>query len=105
MGNLSVITQLPEVLSAVWSDPSGAVLDASGNVDSETVGALAAFIVQNAAQAGADLGLGRFHRAVVSSPGRTCLLCEWSGGVLGLSVDPGKPLPALEKKLDSVLHA
>jgi hypothetical protein len=104
MKDISVIAEFPEVVGAVLSDPAGALLDAFGSVDGETAGAVHAYSVVALSQAGDLLGLGAFERAAIAGPGATCLLSLEGEAVLGVYVDPTKPLPALEKKLRDALH-
>ena len=104
MKDISVIAEFPEVVGAVLSDPAGALLDAFGSVDAETAGAVHAYSVVALSQAGELLGLGAFERAAIAGPGATCLLSVEGEAVLGVYVDPTKPLPALEKKLRDALH-
>jgi predicted regulator of Ras-like GTPase activity (Roadblock/LC7/MglB family) len=104
MTDIHVIAKLPEVVGAVLSDPSGALLEAVGNLDGEAVGAVHAFSVQALGQAGEMLGLGTFLRAAVTGPAKTCVLALQHDGVLGVFVDPTKPLAVVEKKIQDLLQ-
>jgi len=99
-----VLAKLPEVVGAILSDPSGALLDSVGSLDGETVGAVHAFSVHALAQAGELLGLGAFLRASVTGPVKACLLTIQDDAVLGVYVDPAKPLAVVEKKLQGILQ-
>jgi predicted regulator of Ras-like GTPase activity (Roadblock/LC7/MglB family) len=88
----------------VLSDPAGALLDAFGSVDGEAAGAVHAYSVVALTQAGELLGLGAFERAVIAGRGASCLLSVEGDAVLGVYVDPTKPLPMLEKKLRDALQ-
>jgi len=103
MNDISVLARIPEVLGAVLSDPSGALLDFFGSVDGEAAGAVHAYSVLALSQAGEMVGLGSFQRAVVIGPKAVCLLSLQSEGVLGVYVDPQKPLALIEKKLEQLL--
>jgi hypothetical protein len=103
MKDISVIARIPEVVGAVLSDPSGALLDAFGSVDGEAAGAVHAYSVLALSQAGEMLGLGSFQRAAVVGPKAACVLTLQPEGVLGVYVDPQKPLALVEKKLEDLL--
>jgi hypothetical protein len=104
MKDISVIAKFPEVVGAVLSDPSGALLDAFGSVDGEAAGAVHAYSVVALTQAGEMLGLGGFQRAAITGPGAVCVLTMEGEEVLGVYVDPAKPLPTIEKKLRDALQ-
>lgn len=104
MKDFNVIAKLPEVVGAVLSDTSGALLDWSGNIDGEVAGAAHAFSVRSLARAGDLLGLGNFQRVSVVGPTKSCVITLQGDTVLGTYVDPTKPLAAIEKKLHDTLH-
>jgi predicted regulator of Ras-like GTPase activity (Roadblock/LC7/MglB family) len=104
MKDIGVIAAFPEVVGAVLSDPAGALLDSFGSVDGEAAGAVHAYSVVALSQAGELLGLGAFQRAAVVGRGATCLLSIEGDAVLGVYVDPSKPLPTIEKKLRDALQ-
>lgn len=97
-----MIAKLPEVVAAVLSDPSGALLDCSGNIDGEVAAAVHAFTVQSLGRAGELLGFGGFQRASVVGPSKACVITLQADTVLGTYVDPAKPLASVEKKLDTL---
>ncbi len=92
------------MLGAVVSDPDGALIESSGNVDPEGTAAVLAYTSQALAQAGEQLGLGTLSRAVISSATKACVLSVLADGVLGVYLDPSKPVAAFEKKLDELLQ-
>lgn len=104
MRDLSRIAEIPGVLSALLSDSSGALLESARTADGEGAGAIFAYSSQSLVSAGEQLGLGDFRRATVGGPGKTCIIGMWEGAVLGIFVDPSKPLAEIERKLDIVLQ-
>jgi predicted regulator of Ras-like GTPase activity (Roadblock/LC7/MglB family) len=103
MKNLSVITRLPEVVGAVVSDPGGAVIEWTENLDGESTAAVHAFAIQSLSRAGESLGLGPIQQMVISAKRSTCLVFPRGDVVLGIYVDPNKPLSMVEKKLHETL--
>jgi predicted regulator of Ras-like GTPase activity (Roadblock/LC7/MglB family) len=103
MSNLSAITKLPDVVGAVVSDSGGAVVDWTENIDGESAGAVHAFAVQSLSRAGETLGLGSFQQMTLSAKREACLVFERNGYVLGIYVDPSKPLSTVEKKVRETL--
>lgn len=97
--NFSVISKFPEVLGAAVSDASGALVECSGQMDGEVAGAVHAFTVRALAQAGELLGLSAFERATVIGPSAACIVAAHDGMVLGVDVDPHKPLNVVEKRI------
>jgi predicted regulator of Ras-like GTPase activity (Roadblock/LC7/MglB family) len=104
MTDINVVANYSEVLAAVLSDPSGALLDAYGDVDGEAAGAVHSYCVQALTQAGEILGLGAFQRSSVTGPSAACVIMLNREEVLGVYVDPSKPLGAVEKKLQDTLQ-
>jgi hypothetical protein len=104
MKDINVIAEFPEVLGAVLSDASGALLDALGDVDGESAGAVHAYSLRALSQAGELLGLGGFERVTVLGPGQACVIALQGDAVLGVYVDPAKPLAPFEKKLLDALQ-
>jgi len=103
MKDISAIAGFPEVVGAVLSDLTGALLDSFGSVDGEAAGAVHAYSVVSLGQAGELLGLGAFERAAITGPGAACLITLEGERVLGVYVDPTKPLPPIEKKIRDAL--
>jgi len=104
MKDLTVIAKFPEVVGAVLSDLSGALIDSVGNVDGEAASAVHSFSLNSLRQAGDLLGLGTFQRCSIVGPGKACVITIEDGAVLGVYVDPSKPLAAVEKKLQDSLQ-
>jgi predicted regulator of Ras-like GTPase activity (Roadblock/LC7/MglB family) len=100
----SQIGKSPEVIAVVLSDASGALLESSGEIDGEAAGAINAVAVRSLNNIGEQLGLGTLKRASLVGPGLSLVLAANDQEIVGLYVDPGKPLGAFEKKLDGVLN-
>jgi hypothetical protein len=98
------IAKFPEVIAVVLSDASGALLEATGEIDGEAAGAINAVAVRTLNTVGEQLGIGGLKRASLVGPGLALVLATNDQEVVGLYVDPAKPLGAFEKKLDGVLH-
>jgi len=98
------VGKLPEVIAVVLSDTSGALIESSGEIDGETAGAINAVAVQSLCNIGEQLGMGALCRASLIGPGLALVLATDEQEVVGLYIDPGRPLGAFEKKLDGALH-
>jgi predicted regulator of Ras-like GTPase activity (Roadblock/LC7/MglB family) len=98
------LTRLPEVVASVVTDRTGTLLDSSGDVDGETVGAVHAVCAESLDRTGETLGLGSLQRASVTGPKRVCVIAECGDEIVGMYVDPTKSLATFERKLDSVLR-
>lgn len=108
MSNLShlaktQIAKFPEVIALVVTDDAGALLEASGDIDGEALGAVHVVTMQAITRCGNALGLGTLERITVTGGKRTCLLASYEQDVLGVYVDPSKPIGAFEKKLETAL--
>ncbi|MGC4067544.1 MAG: roadblock/LC7 domain-containing protein [Polyangiaceae bacterium] len=103
MKEFSAIAKLPDVLGAVLSDHSGALLDWSGSVDGETAGAVHAFTVRAFTQAGDLLGVGAFQRVSIVGPTKACVVTLHGDTILGTYTDPTKPIASVEKRLQDTL--
>jgi len=68
MKDLNVIAKFPEVIGAVLSDLSGALIDSVGSVDGEAASAVHSFSLNSLCQAGELLGLGNFQRCSIVGP-------------------------------------
>lgn len=100
MKDFNVIAKFPEVQGAVLSDPTGALLDVVGNIDGEVAGAVNAYSIRSLGQAGELLGLGGIQRASIVGPTKSVVITLQDEEILGVYVDPDKPLAAIEKKLN-----
>jgi predicted regulator of Ras-like GTPase activity (Roadblock/LC7/MglB family) len=98
------LSRLPEVTALVISDRSGALVEASGDIDGEAAGAVYTVAAEALERAGEQLGLGPLWRASIQGPATACLVAVHEEGVVGIHVDPRKPLGGLEKKLDGVFR-
>ena len=98
------IAKFPEVNALVVTDDTGALLESSGDIDGEALGAVHVVATQALARCGNALGLGTLHRVIVTGPRRACMISVYDREVLGVYLDPTKPLGAFEKKLDMALR-
>ena len=96
--------RLPEVTALVISDRSGALVEATGDVDGEAAGAVYTVAAESLGRAGEELGLGPLVRALIVGPTAACIVVVQDEGVVAIQVDPRKPIAALEKKLDGVFR-
>jgi predicted regulator of Ras-like GTPase activity (Roadblock/LC7/MglB family) len=103
MTDFDVVSEFPEAAAVVLSDDSGSLLEWTGDIDGETAGAVHAFTRQALSQAGEMLGLGTFERATIVGAARACILAQHGDRVLAVYAAAGRPLGALEKKLDATL--
>ncbi len=99
MKNFSIVAKFPEVIGAALSDASGSLLDCAGQMDGETAGAVHAFAARCLAQAGEVLGLSTLERVTLAAGKSTCVIVVHDNHVLGVDVDPSKPLAPIEKRI------
>ena len=100
----SQVARFPEVTALVVSDISGALIDATGEVDGESIAAIIAVAVRSLNAIGDQLGIGCLKRASLTGVGLACVLAVNDQELFGVYVDPTKPLGAFEKRLDGLLH-
>lgn len=98
------IAKLPEVVAVVLSDASGALLESIGGVDEVAAAPINAIAVRSLNTIGEQLGIGGLKRASLTGPGFALVLTTNGQEVVGLYVDPAKPLAGLEKRLDGLLY-
>ncbi|HEX3758221.1 MAG TPA: roadblock/LC7 domain-containing protein [Kofleriaceae bacterium] len=98
------IARLPEVTALVVTDRVGALLEYTGEIDGEALGAVHMVTAQALMRCGNSLGLGPLHRITISSPRHPCLIAVHDDDVLAVYVDPSKPLGAFERKLEAALR-
>ena len=98
------IAKFPEVTALVVTDEAGALLESSGDVDGEALGAVHAVTTHALVRCGNALGLGQLVRITITGPRRACLIGIYDQAVLGVYVDPTKPMSMFETKLDTVLR-
>ncbi len=109
MSNLAQIAKtqlpkLPEVLAYAVTDGIGALLESGGDIDGEALGAIHVVTMQAIDKCGAALGLGTLERVTIASSKRACVVAVFDQDVLGVYLDPTKPLGAFEKKLETLLR-
>jgi predicted regulator of Ras-like GTPase activity (Roadblock/LC7/MglB family) len=100
----SPMVRSPEVTAMVVTDRAGALIEASGDVDGETSGAVYAVVAGDLDRLGETLGLGQLQRASITGPTTACIVAIHEDGVVAIQADPRKPLVALERRLDGVLR-
>ncbi len=98
------ICKLPEVAAAVVTDRSGMLVDSTGDVDGETVGAVHAVSADALARTGEILGMGPLQRATITGGKKACVIVTQDEEIAGIYVDPAKPIGTFETKLDTVLR-
>src|SRR5882762_3951202 len=98
------IAKFPEVAAMVVTDDAGSLLESSGDIDGEAIGAVHVVTMQAIARCGDALGLGTLERVTVTGPRRACLIALYDQEVLGVYMDPTKPIGAFEKKLETALR-
>ena len=98
------IAKFPEVAAMVVTDDAGSLLESSGDIDGEAIGAVHVVTMQALARCGNALGLGSLQRVTVTGPRRACLIALYEHEVLGVYMDPTKPIGAFEKKLETALR-
>ncbi|HEY5961850.1 MAG TPA: hypothetical protein VIV60_35065 [Polyangiaceae bacterium] len=103
MKEFSAIAKLPDVIGAVLSDHSGALLEWSGAVDGETAGAVNAFMVRGFSQVGELLGIGTLQRVSIVGATRASVVTVQGDTILGAYTDPSKPIVNIERRLQETL--
>jgi predicted regulator of Ras-like GTPase activity (Roadblock/LC7/MglB family) len=98
------IAKFPEVTALVVTDDAGSLLESSGDIDGEALGAVHVVTTQSLSRCGNALGLGPLLRVTVSGPRHACLIAVFDQEVLGIYLDPSKPVGVFEKKLDLALR-
>jgi predicted regulator of Ras-like GTPase activity (Roadblock/LC7/MglB family) len=98
------IAKFPEVAAMVVTDDAGSLLESSGDIDGEAIGAVHVVATQALARCGNALGLGPLERVTVTGARRACLIAIYEQDVLGVYMDPTKPIGVFEKKLETALR-
>jgi len=98
------IAKFPEVAALVVTDDAGSLLESSGDIDGEALGAVHVVTMQALSRCGNALGLGSLQRITVTGQRRSCLIAVYEQEVLGVYIDPTKPIGAFEKKLETALR-
>jgi predicted regulator of Ras-like GTPase activity (Roadblock/LC7/MglB family) len=98
------LAKFPEVTALVVTDEAGSLLESSGDIDAEAIGAVHVVTAQALARCGNALGLGPLDHATIAGAKRSCLIALYEHEVLGVYVDPTKPLGAFEKRLETALR-
>lgn len=98
------VAKFPEVTALVVTDEAGSLLEQTGDIDGEALGAVHVVTMQALSRCGNALGLGPLQRLTVTGPRRACLLAIYDQEVLGVYVDPTKPIGVFEKKLETALR-
>lgn len=98
------LARFTEVAGLVVSDETGSLLESSGDIDGEAIGAVHVVTAQALTRCGDGLGLGALQRVVITAPRRACMITVLEEEVLGIYIDPSKPIGVFEKKLDLALR-
>ena len=104
MSTLAWVSGIPEIMSAVVGDMSGAVTDVAGDPEGETTAAISGFAATSLTEVGEALGLGSLEGFSVAGKDIAVVVTVMGGMLITTRVDPAKPLAAVEKKLASVLR-
>jgi predicted regulator of Ras-like GTPase activity (Roadblock/LC7/MglB family) len=99
------IAKFPEVIALVVTDDAGSLLETSGDIDGEALGAVHVVTTQAITRCGNALGLGSLEHITVTSGKRACVIALHEQEILGVYVDASKqPIGAFEKKLETALR-
>ena len=104
MFDLTLISGVPGVRSAVLADLSGGYLDAFREPDGEGVAAVMGFLSSTMTKAGDQLGLGELRRVSFAGEATACVVALDGASVMAAQIEPAKSLAAVEKALDTSLH-
>jgi len=102
MSELTAISKLPEVLSAVVGDRRGTVLEAAGDIDGEATAAVMSFTASTVVEMGEALGLGTLQRISIQGEATASVALLTGDRIITAFLDPRKPIASFEKKLDSL---
>jgi predicted regulator of Ras-like GTPase activity (Roadblock/LC7/MglB family) len=80
------------------------LVEMAGEIDGEAAGAVHAVSADALARTGETLGLGELQRASITGPNTACVIAFHGDEVVGVYVDPKKPIGPFESKLDVVLR-
>ncbi len=102
MPTISDIANMPDVAAIVLTDDTGALLDYKGVVvDPEMCGGVHLVATQMLAQCGNALGMGLLHKTAVIGRKHAWLILTFKQQVLGIHIDPAKPMSTFEKRLEN----
>jgi predicted regulator of Ras-like GTPase activity (Roadblock/LC7/MglB family) len=97
------VAKLAEVTALVVTDETGSLLESSGDIDAESLGAVNIVAMQALTRCGNTLGLGQLDRFTIAGPKHACLIAPYEQEVLGVYLDGTKAIGAFEKKLEIML--
>ena len=103
MPDLKQLAGVPEVKSAVLSDPSGAWLDALRHPEPEAAAAVTGVVTGALAGVGDGLGLGAVQAVVTQGPSSACVVVLRGQTITTAFVAP-TAIAAVEKLLDPSLR-
>ena len=104
MFDLTLISGVPGVKSAVLGDLAGGYLDAVREPDGEGVAAVMGFLSSTMGQAGDQLGLGELRRISFACEATACVVALEGASVMTAQIEPARSLAAVEKALDTSLQ-
>ncbi len=104
MSDLTLITGLPEVKSAVLGDLAGTFFDAVEEQDGEGVCAVMGFLASLVTQVGNELGLGALERVSLAGAAEAHAVLLRGSSVIAARVERPGALAAVEKAWDDALQ-
>jgi hypothetical protein len=109
MSNLSKlartqIAKAPEVLATVVTDRIGMLLDSTGDIDGESLGAVNAVTADALIKTGETLGLGSLQRLAICAPRRVCVISMHDDEIVGFYLDSSKAIGPFERKLEGMVR-
>jgi predicted regulator of Ras-like GTPase activity (Roadblock/LC7/MglB family) len=102
MLDLATIVRLPQVKSAVLSDPAGGLRDVIGNVDGEAVAAVTGYLTGALAETGERLGLGPLLSISFAGGERAALVVVQGDVVLTTIIEPAAALSTVERSVGTL---
>ena len=97
------LVKFPEVTALVVTDDEGSLIESSGDIDAEAIGAVSVVTMHAVTRCGEALGLGSLERVIIAGSKRACLIAPYEQQVLGVYFDSTKPISAFENKLETAL--
>jgi len=105
MQDLAMVTNIPEIKSAVLGDLEGTFLDAFNETDGESIVAVMGYLAVALQAAGTTLGLGALRRVALASARHASLMLVDGNSFISAVVDPVSALGAVEKTFDAARPA
>ena len=99
------LARFTEVTGLVVSDDTGSVLEASGDIDGESLGAVHVVAMRALSRCGDVLGMGELERFTLAGAKHACVIAPHGQEVLGVYLNTAKAIGAFEKKLEIMLRS